>query len=298
MAEYVAAPGMAQLTVKQIGALIGYTVREARYKWTIMALFALTTLFLLGLATIVSVDVVEGTIASARLFGTIPLEIGNTTIAVEDAVGFIQTAIVFLLTTFGLGLALFVTGNIIPLTLQTGWIDLLVSQPISRPALILGRAFGALAVVAATLFYLFGGSWAILTWKTGFGNPWFLVAGMVILFTFLCCYSAMVLVGVLTRNSPVCIIAGLAVAGLGAVLRGLHAYPNWTTAFDAGWKRTLASTISETLYWFLPKSYDLAQNAVNITTGAPFAWMPFLTSLPFTIVCLALACWWFSREDY
>jgi len=128
MAEPVAARDMRKLAATQLLALVGFTVREARNKWTLLALFTLTTLFLLALATLVSVDVVEGSIASARLFGTIPLEIGNTTIPVADAVTVIQVAIVSLLTTFGLVLALFVTGNIVPLTLQTGWVDLLASQ--------------------------------------------------------------------------------------------------------------------------------------------------------------------------
>jgi ABC-type transport system involved in multi-copper enzyme maturation permease subunit len=289
---------MRSLAVTQLFALIGYTVREARHKWTLMALFALTTLFLAGLATVVSVDVVEGSIASARLFGTIPLEIGGNTIPVSDAVTVIQVAIVGLLTTFGLVLALFVTGNIVPLTLQTGWVDLVASQPMSRTVLITGRALGAVAVVAVTFTYLFGGSWSVLTWKTGFGNAGFLLAGLVILFTFLCCYAGMVLVGVLTRNSPISIIAGVGTWFMGLILYPLHTYAEWTTAFRAGWQRNVASSIAETLYWILPKSLELTENATRATRAEPLTWTPFLTSLPFAVACLALACWWFSRQDY
>ncbi|NKB89397.1 MAG: hypothetical protein GKS06_14350 [Acidobacteria bacterium] len=298
MSEHTAAMNTRKLAATQLLALIGYTVREARHKWTLVALFALTTLFLLGLATVVSVDVVEGSIASARLFGTIPLEVGNTTIPVSDAVTVIQVAIVSMLTTFGLVLALFVTGNIVPLTLQTGWVDLLASQPLARTVLVTGRALGAVAVVAVTFAYLFGGSWTVLTWKTGFGNAGFLLAGIVILFTFLCCYSGMVLVGVLTRNSPISIIAGVGTWFMGLLLYPLHRYEEWTTAFRSGWPRNLASFIAETLYWIMPKSLELTENATKATRAEPFNWMPFLTSLPFAIVCLALACWWFSRQDY
>ncbi len=298
MSEPVVATDMRKLAATQLFALIGFTVREARNKWTLLALFTLTTLFLFALATLVSIDVVEGSIASARLFGTIPLEIGNTTIPVSDAVTVIQVAIVSLLTTFGLVLALFVTGNIVPLTLQTGWVDLLASQPLGRTVLIIGRALGAVAVVAVTFAYLFGGSWSVLTWKTGFGNAGFLVAGMIILFTFLCCYSGMVLVGVLTRNSPISIIAGVGTWFMGLILYPLHTYAEWTTAFDPGWKRSLASGIAETLYWVLPKSLELTENATRATKGDALAWTPFLASMPFAIVCIALACWWFSRQDY
>lgn len=278
--------------------LIAYTVREARHKWTLVALFVLTTLFLLGLATVVSVDVVEGTIASARLFGTIPLEVGDSEVSIADAVTVIQSVIAAILATFGLVLALFITGNIIPRTLQTGWVDLLASQPTARWTLVLGRSLGAIAVVTMSLAYLFGGSWTILTWKTGFGNAGFLLAGLIILFSFACCYAGMVLVGVITRSSPVSIIAGVGIWFLGLIAHPLHLYEEWTTAFRLGWPRTLANGIAELMYWTLPKTAEMTDRAAQATRLQSVDLTPLWTSLPFAVVCLALACWWFSRQDY
>jgi hypothetical protein len=85
---------------------------------------------------------------------------------------------------------------------------------------------------------------------------------------------------------------------LGLLAYVLHTYDEWTTAFNAGWQRSLASFIAETMYWVLPKSIELTENATKATRAEAFNWMPFLTSLPFVVVCLALACWWFSRQDY
>lgn len=288
----------ARLGATQTLTLISYTLREARHKWTLVALFVLTTFFLMGLATIVSVDVVEGTIASARLFGTIPLEVGNSEVSIADAVTVIQTIVASLLSTFGLVLALFITGNIIPRTLQTGWVDLMVALPTSRATLIIGRALGAITVVTFSLAYLFGGSWTILTWKTGFGNAGFLLAGLIILFCFACCYAGMVLVGVITRSSPISIIAGVSIWFLGLIAHPLHVYDEWTTAFRLGWPRTLATTIAETMYWSLPKTAELTERATQATRLQSFDLTPVWTSLPFAAVCLALACWWFARQDY
>lgn len=283
--------------LQQIAALVGYTLREARHKWTLVATFVLTTLFLVTLATVVSIDVVEGTIASARLFGTIPLEVGDVEIPVEDAVTVIQGVIAFVLATFGLLLALFVTGNILPRTLEPGWVELLVSQPVSRSAIILGRTLGAVAVVAVGLAYLVGGSWAILTWKTGFGNPGFIVAGLLILFTFLACYAGMVLIGVLTRSSPVSIIVGVGTWGTGLILFPLHRYDEWTTAFSPGWPRATADFLSEAGYWILPKTLELTRGIGDAARAEAFSLTPVWTSLPFSVACLALACWWFGRQD-
>lgn len=294
----VSGPLTSPPTGRQVAALVGYTLREARHKWTLVALLALTSFFLLMLATVVNVDVVEGTIASARLFGTVPLEIGGTKIQVSEAVTVIQAGIVGLLSTFGLIVSLFVTGNIIPRTLEAGWVDLLASQPVARPVLILGRTLGAMTVVTLSLAYLFGGSWAILTWKTGFGNYGFLVAGVIILFSFLACYSGMVLVGVITRSSPVSIIAGIGTWFAGMPLYLLHTYDEWTTAFRAGWPRSLASSVTETLYWIMPKTAELTARATEATQLESLSLTPAWTSLPFAIGTLALACWWFSRQDY
>jgi ABC-type transport system involved in multi-copper enzyme maturation permease subunit len=287
-----------RLTAQQLGALVGYTVREARNKWTLVALFVLTTLFLAGLATVISVDVVEGTIALAGLFGPIPLQIGGNQISIADAVTVIQVGIVSLLSTFGLVLSLFVTGNIIPRTLNTGWVDLLASQPVARATLVLGRALGALTVITLALAYLFGGSWLLLTWKTGFGNAGFLLAGLVVLFTFACCYAGMVLVGILTGSSPVSIIAGIGIWILGLILYPLHTYSEWTTVVWAGWPRSLASGITETLYWALPKTLELTYRAAQATRLEPISLAPLWASLPFPLICMALACWWFARQDY
>lgn len=297
MSEATATPSSTSLLPGQLLALVGHTVREARHKWTLVALFLLTSLFLILLATLVNVDIVEGTIASAKLFGTMELPLGDQSIQITEAVTVLQTILVGFVGSFGLLLALFVTGNVIPRTLEPGWIDLLVAQPVSRWALIVGRTLGAMAVVTLSLAYLFGGSWAILAWKTGFGNAGFLLSGTLILITYATCYAGMVLVGVLTRSSPLSIVAGVGIWTMGWILLPLHRYAEWTTAFRAGWPRNLASALSETLYWSLPKTAELTRNAVDATRLEAPRLLPMLASLPFLVGCLGLACWWFTRQD-
>ena len=157
-----------RLVAAQILTLIGYSFREARHKWTLIATTAATTVFLIVLPVVFNLDIVEGTIASARLMGGFEVDFGG--IRVSDLVVRIQQVIAVVLNSFGIMLALFITGNVIPRTLTVGWGDLLMAQPIARPTLIVGRTLGAIGVVTANLAYLVLGSWAILTWKTGFGN--------------------------------------------------------------------------------------------------------------------------------
>ena len=285
-----------RLVAVQILTLIGYSFREARHKWTLIATTAATTVFLIVLPVVFNLDIVEGTIASARLMGGFEVDFGG--IRVSDLVVRIQQVIAVVLNSFGIMLALFITGNVIPRTLTVGWGDLLMAQPIARPTLIVGRTLGAIGVVTANLAYLVLGSWAILTWKTGFGNAGFLSAGFLILVTYVACYAGMVLVGVMTRSSPVSVVAGMFIWFVGVPLNGLHYYEDWRFALRAGWARTLGEGIVDSLYWIMPKTGELAVGVAAAAQAETFSLSPVLWSLPFAIGCIGLACLWVSRQDY
>ena len=58
-----------QLILCQIRGLVAYTVRESLHRWTLITYLIGITFFLILLSTAVNLDIVEGTLASARLFG-------------------------------------------------------------------------------------------------------------------------------------------------------------------------------------------------------------------------------------
>lgn len=295
------------LLARQLGALVLHTIRESLHRWTMLAFLAAVSLFLLLLATAVNLDIVEGTLASARLFGQ-DLEVQQFNVRIDDVVGAFQVVIIGALYVVGIALALFATSNFVPRLCEEGWVDLMLAQPVSRSTLLLGRALGAIGVVAINLSYLVIGSWLLLRWKTGFGNAGFLLAGALILFAFVSSYAAMVLVGVMTRSAPVASMVGLFVWVMGHILYALHRFPNWRLSLQSGWPRRTATAISEAMYWFLPKNQALGQAAVDAARGqsallSPSAsWLsataPVWGSLPFILVTLGAACWWFSRRDY
>ena len=83
----------AQLMSRQIHALVAYTVRESLHRWTLIIYLLGITFFLVLLWTAVNLDIVQGTLASARLFGQ-DLQIGGQEIPVEDVVGYFQVGII------------------------------------------------------------------------------------------------------------------------------------------------------------------------------------------------------------
>ncbi|MHC4831951.1 MAG: hypothetical protein ACYTFT_16620, partial [Planctomycetota bacterium] len=129
----------AQLAARQVWGLVVYTLRESLHRWTLITYLLGITFFLLLLSTAVNLDIVEGTLASARLFGQ-ELEVGDMGIRITDVVRVFKIAVISTLYVVGIALALFLTGNHVPSIARTGWVDLLIAQPVSRATLLLGRA--------------------------------------------------------------------------------------------------------------------------------------------------------------
>ena len=111
-----------QLTFRQVRGLVIYTIRESVHRWTLITYVLSITFFLLLLATAVNLDIVEGTLASARLFGQ-DLQIGDLNIQVADAVRYFQVGVISMLYVVGVLLALFLTCNYVPALARDGWVD-------------------------------------------------------------------------------------------------------------------------------------------------------------------------------
>ena len=87
---------------------------------------------------------------------------------------------------FGLGifLSIFSASSFIPNMLEKGNIDLLLSKPISRQQLILGKFFGGLAVVGVNIAYAVIGFWLLVGLKFGVWDGNFLLTIFSITFTY------------------------------------------------------------------------------------------------------------------
>src|SRR5207249_2600964 len=156
--------------MSRVLAVVNGTIRESMAKFTFLAFLVMSTLTLLTLAFAVNLDVVDGALAAARLFGR-DIRIAGAEISIDSLVTGIQTGVAGTLFGVGLFLSIFATANLVPVMLEKGYVDLLLSKPLSRPVLFLGRYLGALAVVVINLFYLIGGFWVLLGWKTGVWKP-------------------------------------------------------------------------------------------------------------------------------
>jgi ABC-type transport system involved in multi-copper enzyme maturation permease subunit len=284
--------------VRALAASVQEVFREAAARWTLLAYFALSSLFIVLFGAAVNLDVVNGALAGARLFGR-PIQMGGESVSIDKLVlGFESgfSAFLFLVGTF---LALFATAHLVPRLQEKGTIDLYLSRPVGRVPLLLSRYAGGLLLAAANLVYLIGAMWLIVVWKTRVLHPRFLLSGAVILFTIAALMAFAFLIGVVTSSTGVSLMATYAIFFFSAILAA-H------SKISAAVSTETAARIVDGLYWILPKTAELGQATVALVAGdqaperlANVAHLAvFSSTAAFGAASLALACWLFARKDF
>ena len=283
--------------MKVLVANIEDVMREAAARWTLVAYFFLSSIFILIFASAINLDIVDGALAGAKLFGK-EVEMSNT-ISIEKLVlGFESgfSAVLYFLCTF---LAIFATAHLVPRMQEKGTIDLYLSRPVSRVKLILSRYVAGLLLAGSNVFYLIGAIWLIVMWKTHVVHPRFFAAGAVILFVIATLMAFAFLIGVITSSTAVSIMSTYGLFFFAVMLVG---HERIAAAVSKEWQ----ATVINTLYWIVPKTAELGAAVVAFVSGgqAPeklaqqLTWSPFLTTGAFGIVCLVLASWLFTRKEF
>ncbi len=296
----------------KVAAILLDTGRELLYRKTIIVYFGVVTLVLLFFVLALQTDVANGVIASltvAGLEGSASqggFRLGDGAegpgmggLTAEMFVRYVQLGMAFFLYPLAILMSVFATASLVPRMLEKGTIDLMLSKPITRPALFLSRYAGGVLTAALNLLYLTLGLAVILAWKTGVWNGGFVLSGLVMSFFFACLLAFTVLAGVLLRSTTVSIMitAVLFVASL--LVRLPHSNRDWPLLITSRASRFLAQAVVETLYYALPRSYELVQSTVAlIRHEGSVEWGAIFGSAASGALALALAVVYFSRKDY
>jgi ABC-2 type transport system permease protein len=269
-------------------ALIRDTFREAFARKIFWGLFGLSTLMILFFLFIMKIDIVEGATASLSLFGSERTRQMDVKRLVANVYGGIAT----FLYTWGMALAVFASSGLIPSVLEPGRIELILSKPLSRWHLLLGRFAGNVAVVALNVTYLVLGVWIIFGVKTGIWGRQFLWAIVTTVFIFSVLLTVVVLIGVLFESAA---LATMVTVGLMIVSPIL--------AQTSTMMRLLSSETSRTiwrgLYQVLPKVYDIGRLTLDLVRSqAVESLQPVASSALFGAVVFAIATYIFTRRDF
>ena len=270
------------------GALIRDTFREAFARKIFWGLFGLSVAMILFFLFLLKIDIVEGAVATVSLFG----RTANRMTDVDRLVRGVYGGIATFLYTWGMFLAVFASAGLIPSVLEPGRIELLVSKPVSRTHILLGRYAGNVLVVSCNVIFLVLGIWTILGIKTGIWSLTFLISIATTIFIFSVLLAVVVLVGVLFESAALATMVTVALMIMSPILAQTSLMMR---LLSSEWSRE----IWRTLYYSLPKVYDLGKMTLDAIQSRTFSgFMPIWTSAVFGAVVLSIALTIFARRDF
>lgn len=263
------------------------------------------------------------------LFGTWAIEsdlftYGNTLRTDRIASLIVEWIADIVLGSIGIFLALIATAGFFPAMMERGGIEVLLSKPLPRWKLVLGKYAGSLIFMAvhAAIFVLLTFLVAGFRWKVWLPRYFLVVPIMVLMFSYLYCVST--LVAVLTRSTVAVILITI---GTWIMFTGIQSTGDYFEMYPEAKDYRNAYNSVRITRWILPKTSDLTLMAREWTHSASptefvtpksdkdtemlsraeraeqlrLSIKPGLSigsSLLFEAAVLAIAIWKFSRKDF
>jgi ABC-type transport system involved in multi-copper enzyme maturation permease subunit len=268
-------------------ALVRDTFREAFARKIFWGFLGCSTALILFFVFILKIDVVQGAMATVSLFGN-TRQGGDVQRLVRQTHG----AIAAFLYTAGMFLAVFASAGLIPSVFEPGRIELLLSKPVARYHILLGRYIGNVLVIAANIFYLVLAVWLVFGWKTGVWTVGFLWSSVLTVFVFCVLLTVVMLVAVLSESAVVATMVTFGIMLISPILAQQRILERLLTS---EWSRNLVRV----LYYALPKVFDLGRISRGLVLGDPVGdWMPFWSSALFGLAMLSTGLYAFARRNY
>jgi len=269
------------LTTLIFKTLIYGVIREAIAKKIFLGFFIIATLIILGFLAFINFDSMDGIVTM----------MGDN---IKELVLGIETSMIVVSNLLLITFCLISVASIIPSLLEKGNIDLMLSKPISRGKIILGKFAGGVFLIFLSLVYLIGAVWLILSVKSGYWNASFLTSILWLTFSFAVIYSLVIFIGVTTQSSILSIIINVFLIFLICPIL----YSRETVLFQFI-TNDIAQFVINFFYYILPKPDDLRAVSVSIINGEKItSWQPVITSALFMITLLSASIFIFKKKDY
>ena len=271
-------------------ALVVDTFRESFSRKIFWGFLGCSTVLMLLFTLVLNIDIVEGGVAMVKIFGQ---EVkGGQAVEIDQVVNVVLGAVSVFLFTAGLFFAVFASAGLIPTVFEPGRIELLLSKPVRRSHLLLGKFLGTLAVIGSNLFYLVLGVWAILGLKTGIWKAGFLASASFAVFAFAVLLTIVLFVAVASESAVLASMVTYFVMLLSLIF---SQHERLAPYFNSQWPRDLM----QGLYYVFPKLYGIGDMARLAFLGREMeTWMPLVTSGLFGVAVLAGSLWMFERKDF
>jgi ABC-type transport system involved in multi-copper enzyme maturation permease subunit len=271
-----------------------FTVGEAIRRGTLIFYFGIATIIIILFALGIGQSITDPNVVT--IFGS-PFAFKSQRGAnmIEFLLLQLHSLSIFWIILFGI----FGVAGLIPGMLEKGIIDLFLSKPLTRTELLMARALGAVSGIAVNLIYFFLGIWLIFGVKLGIWHWGFLSSVVFAVYAFVCFFSVVTIVGLITRSSGISIMLAFAfsIISWGLELREKGLYRLWDNA--------VYHRLLDALYYLTPQLNAMLENSSRvigknpfIPSPAEFTFMPYLYSFFSTSLLYGLSVWYFSRQDY
>lgn len=273
--------------MKNILILTWFTLREALARKVFMFFIGISLLVIVGMTVVFSfID------TNLIVTGMAKSDSGQM---LSSAVATLEYMIISPLSGLCILLAIFSSASFIPIMLEKGNIDLLLSKPVSRNQLIWGKYFGGVLVVFLNIAFLILGVWLIISIKFSHWDFSFLYLILIISFAFAVLYSIIVLFGILTRSSMLGMMLAYFVF---LILSPLLAFAN-DRLIELISSKVLKDIVVG-LYYFIPKTSELmGKISVALASGKAIeSFQPITTSFLFLVLMMGISIWTFQKKDF
>jgi ABC-2 type transport system permease protein len=273
--------------MENILTISNFTIREALSRKIIVTFFAISTFVIMVFALLFSLVSFEDLSGMVNVNGNDPLDIAT------DIVKGLKLFVVAPLFGGGLFLSIFSASSFIPNMLEKGAVDLIISKPVSRAQIILGKFLGGMLIVLINIAYLIVSLWLLIGIKFGIWELSFLYSIFTITFTFGSLYSLIILIGILTQSSVLAMMISYIIFFVLSPV--LTARDTITVFLDSPFMETLM----DVLYYIIPKTSELGTLTTEIALGYGISeYQPILTTFGFLVLVLYISIIIFSKKDY
>lgn len=279
--------------MRPLYGLLLLTFRELWARKIVLGLFIISSLVLLAIMFALNLDVVEGSLEGLRLFGQEAHmeDEGGAQMTLTSVVVAVEAIVAGAAYWVGILLALFAASSLFSDLQAPGRVELLLSKPMSRTQILLGHVLGVWAAIGVLTLYLMGGTWLIMSLKSGVWNVHFLLSLLIVIGMFGVMYAVIMLMSVWTNSTAVALIVVYGLIFVSLVLAG---------AEQIG---PLLGPVGEPVFWGL---YHVLPNFTEVTglvtrlahNETIESWYPLTSSLVFGAAVYGIAGGWFIRRDF
>jgi ABC-type transport system involved in multi-copper enzyme maturation permease subunit len=273
--------------MENIITVSNYTIREALSKKIIITFFAISTF-------VIFIFMLLFLLVSFEDFSTmVSVNSQETSQIAEELVKGIKLFVVAPLFGGGLFLSIFSASSFIPNMLEKGAADVILSKPISRAQILLGKFLGGVIIVLVNIAYLIIAIWLLIGIKFGIWNLDLLFSIFTITFTFASLYSLIILIGILTQSSILAMMLSyLIFFVLSPVLTARDAISAFLDSGTMDWAMDI-------LYYIIPKTSEMGTLTTELAIGYGIdEYQPILTTFAFMVLVLYISIIIFNKKDY